>query len=283
MALAGREMTGAEILVQYGTKFQSDKQQNENSLFGNNDMGVAVMRPVLPEVKEEWSDLFRLNLEKEAVGIYLSSHPLAMYGFELKYVANTPLADLAEENLKNMVGKSFVCGGIVTSVRNGLTKKQTPYLVAKVEGVSDACEFALFSHDYTNYSHYFTKDAYLCISGRIEKSQYNDRVNRNITKVEFLSEVLGSGRVRNITLQLDLSSVNSLMVDMLADTLTANKDRPAAPRPDAAPYVPVRFHVIDKEKNIDLHLASQTYSVELSPKILRMVERTEGVSMLVNE
>ena len=72
------------------------------------------------------------------------------------------------------------------------------------------------------------------------------------------------------------------MLDMLADTLTENKSKPVTPLPDAAPFVPVRFHVIDKEKNIDIHLASQTYSVELSHKTMDMVDKLEGISMLVN-
>lgn len=57
-----------ETLVRYGNKFQTDKSTATNSLFGG-DAFIAIAKPEIPKC-ERWSDLERLNKEKELVGIY---------------------------------------------------------------------------------------------------------------------------------------------------------------------------------------------------------------------
>ena len=50
------------------------------------------------------------------------------------------------------------------------------------------------------------------------------------------------------------------------------------------PIVPVRFHIIDRNKRIDVTLPSNSYSVELGPKVMKMVDATEGdIAMSVSE
>ena len=70
---------------------------------------------------ERWSDLERLNKEKELVGIYLSAHPLDEYRIILTYVCNTGMAEINDK--ENLVGKDLLFGGIVTDFREGMTKK----------------------------------------------------------------------------------------------------------------------------------------------------------------
>ncbi len=70
----GKGETFLDILVRYGNKYQTDKATAANSLFGDDNF-VAIAKPEIPKA-ERWSDLERLNKEKELVGIYLSAHPL---------------------------------------------------------------------------------------------------------------------------------------------------------------------------------------------------------------
>ncbi len=76
--------------MRYGNRYQADKAAAANSLFGGENV-VDIATPEIPDA-ERWSDLERLNKERELVGIYLSAHPLDEYAIVLEHVCNTHMA-----------------------------------------------------------------------------------------------------------------------------------------------------------------------------------------------
>ena len=104
----GKGETFLDILVRYGNKYQTDKATAANSLFGDDNF-VAIAKPEIPKA-ERWSDLERLNKEKELVGIYLSAHPLDEYRIILQYVCNTGMAELNDK--ESLIGREILAGGI---------------------------------------------------------------------------------------------------------------------------------------------------------------------------
>ncbi len=279
-------LSGCEILAKYGSSYQDDKAAGQNSLFGGM-LDAAIAKPELPEVVNPWSDLERLNQEKEVVGMYISSHPLASYSIVMRYLVNMPIAELKRDNFPQMVGKTFTCAGIVTGIKSGLTRTTNkPYLIATIEDMDGVGELALFGEDYVNYSPYFaTPNSFVYVTGKIEKGQYNDRVFMKIVKVDFLADVLKHGTVRNVTFTLDLERLTPPLVEMFADVLLPNKPAMMGPvHPAAKPTAPVRFHIVDRSRRIDVSLSSQNHSVELGAEVVKMVDSTEGaVVMSVNE
>ena len=281
-------LSGSEILLRYGAGFQNDKRSGQASLFGD-ILDVAIAKPALPDVINSWSDLERLSREKEMVGIYLSAHPLDSYAFVFRYIVNTPMANMKEENFQSFLGKTIVCAGVVKEIKTGLTRaKNNPYLIAKVEDTSGVGEIPLFGDDYVSYSPYFmTPSSFVCITMKFEPPKYerpDARVFRRIAKVEFLSDVLKHGMIKNVTFSINLDKLTMPMIDILSEVLIANKNKPVNPRPDMPPIVPVRFHIIDRNKRIDVTLPSNSYSVELGPKVMKAVDATEGdIVMSVSE
>src|SRR5690554_3696861 len=118
-----------DTLLRYGSKFQQDKNESMNSLFGD-DTSFQIARPEIPQAAR-WSDLERLNKERELIGIYLSAHPLDDYEFILKYVCNADTVRLQE--LEPLNGMEITFGGIITMVREGQTKRGSPYTIFKIE------------------------------------------------------------------------------------------------------------------------------------------------------
>ena len=114
------------MLMRYGAKFKEDKESASLSLFGGND--IVILRPKIPKC-EPWSDLERLNKEKEMIGMYLSAHPLDEYRIILDYVCNTSAIELADKDA--LKGRKITLGGIVTGVRESVTKKGMPYAIMK--------------------------------------------------------------------------------------------------------------------------------------------------------
>lgn len=116
-----KEETFVEVLVRYGNKYQVDKAAATNSLFGG-EMAVEIATPeIIPA--PAWSDLERLNRERELVGIYLSAHPLDEYAVVLENVCNVHMDELAD--LVPLQNRDLILGGIVTGVREGYTKTES--------------------------------------------------------------------------------------------------------------------------------------------------------------
>ena len=61
-------------LARYGSRYQTDKDAVQNSLFGDMDM-VEIATPEVPQA-EPWSSLERLNKERDLVGIYRVRPPV---------------------------------------------------------------------------------------------------------------------------------------------------------------------------------------------------------------
>ena len=86
--------TVLEALMNYGNRWQQDRESNMNSLFGDMDLAVEVKHPELPQVPR-WNSIERLNKEKELIGIYLSAHPLDEFEFEVKELCNLTAEELS--------------------------------------------------------------------------------------------------------------------------------------------------------------------------------------------
>ena len=174
-----------DTLVRYGNKYQMDKSTAVNSLFGG-DALIAIAKPEIPQC-ERWSDLERLNKEKELVGIYLSAHPLDEYRIILKYVCNTGMVELNER--ETLQGREVLLGGIVTGFREGMTKNGKPYGILKIEDFTGSGEIPLFGQDYIEYSKYGKIGMYLLITARVEPSRWDpNKLDFKIGTVNLLQD-----------------------------------------------------------------------------------------------
>ncbi|MCP4328801.1 MAG: DNA polymerase III subunit alpha [Alphaproteobacteria bacterium] len=73
-----RVYEGVETVLRHANAAANDRHSNQHNLFGGNDNEAAEEIP-LPDV-EDWPVMDRLKREFEAVGYYLSAHPLDAYG-----------------------------------------------------------------------------------------------------------------------------------------------------------------------------------------------------------
>ncbi len=160
-AINSKEELVVDSLIKYGNLYRQDALANQNSLFGDLNDSVVITKPEIPNVPA-WSNLARLNKEREMIAIYLSAHPMDEYEFELKKFCNShtqQLQDLSEYPL----GKGLIFGGIVTAFRNGTTKTGNPYGMITIEDYHGSYEFPLFGENYEKYAKYMIKDLSLMV------------------------------------------------------------------------------------------------------------------------
>jgi DNA polymerase-3 subunit alpha len=86
-----RVFEAVELLLKHASAASSDRLSNQVSLFGEG--AVAVPEPPLPRVPD-WTPVERLTQEFDAIGFYLSAHPMDAYGASLKRLGVMPAADV---------------------------------------------------------------------------------------------------------------------------------------------------------------------------------------------
>lgn len=77
--------TVIEKLLKYGQGFQDGKNEIENSLFADFADEVQIEQPKIPPTSP-WPTMYRLNKEKEIIGIYISAHPLDEFKYQVMFL-----------------------------------------------------------------------------------------------------------------------------------------------------------------------------------------------------
>ena len=256
-----------DTLVRYGNKYQMDKSTAVNSLFGG-DALIAIAKPEIPQC-ERWSDLERLNKEKELVGIYLSAHPLDEYRIILKYVCNTGMVELNER--ETLQGREVLLGGIVTGFREGMTKNGKPYGILKIEDFTGSGEIQLFGQDYIEYSKYGKIGMYLLITARVEPSRWDpNKLDFKIGTVNLLQDEKDK-LIEKISITVPIHDLDEPTINELSVLIKNNPGHSL-----------LYFKVVDGEHNISLNLFSQNIRLNVTRELVDFLQENENIDFKIN-
>ncbi len=258
-----------DTLIRYGMRYQADKVMASHSLFGGENMVQVATPEILPA--KRWSDLERLNQERELVGIYLSAHPLDEYAVILENVCNTHMAEL--EDKAKLSGRDITMGGIVTSVRRGISKSGNPYGIAKIEDYSGWGEIPFWGSDWVNYQGYLNEGTLLYIKAtcepRFRQGKSDDPVLK-ITSIELLPDVKEK-LIEKITILVPLPRLDSALINDLA--MMSQK------HPGNASLI---FKVVDPETDITLDLVSRPVKVSVGRELITFIKESPGLDYRIN-
>ncbi len=180
-----------DTLVRYGQTYQQEKAEQQNSLFGMFGDGVEIAQPPVPKNDVRWSDIERLNKERDLVGIYLSAHPLNEFKIVIDNLCNISCAELTD--IGSVTDRDDVAlGGIVTAVRTGFTKNGKPFGIVTLEDFDGSGELPLFGENWGQYSGMFSIGASVYVGGKIRpRFQYNNDGPKElkVNRVEYLQTV----------------------------------------------------------------------------------------------
>ena len=206
----------SDTLMRFGQRYQASMQEMQNSLFGALG-GVEVATPVIPNA-EPWSQLERLNRERDLVGMYLSAHPLDPYYMEVTYGCDAPLAEVT--NFNNQLDREITLGGLVVDFQTRFGKKGNQFGIMKIEDYSGSFEFMLFGNKFVEYKNFGTLGLAIVVRGAFEKG-YGDVVRFNVHSVDLLDNLKGK-MVKNLVITLSDEDLNN--VDFLRQHLGAEGD-----------------------------------------------------------
>ena len=260
-----------DTLVRYGQTYQIEKQQAVNSLFGGFD-DVEIATPPVPKTDVRWSDIERLNKERDLVGIYLSAHPLDEYRIILENLCNTKCSELADvSSLKDR--QDVIFGGIVTAVRSKFTKRGEPCGFVTIEDFDGSGELALFGQDWGTLNGMFTEGATVYVTGKMKpRFQYSDALELKISNVEYLQSVKDKAIDRlTIFVVTDHEEMNEQVVEELNNLVA---ECPGNTR--------LYFQLRDSTGKHRVLLRSQNRTVDVRQQIIDFIDENPALDYKIN-
>src|SRR4029079_5801907 len=142
-----RLFAAVDKAIEHGSRHQRDREKGQDSLFGGggdgDDSGAAIP---LPEAAP-WTEAQQLAFEKEALGLYMSGHPLERFSEELKIFGAQRIADLTQSLADVWVG------GIVSGLRPLKTKKGDRMAVFMLDDIAGGVEVVVFPETFGKCGH----------------------------------------------------------------------------------------------------------------------------------
>ena len=206
----------SDILMRFGQRYQVSQQEMQNSLFGAFG-AIEVATPPIPKA-EPWSQLERLNRERDLVGMYLSAHPLDPYYMEVTYGCDTPLAEVKSHD--DEIDKELTMAGLVVDFQIRMGKKGNQFGILKIEDYTASFEFMLFGNKFVDYQKYGVIGLAIVVRGAYEKG-YGDVVRFNVRSIDLLENLKGK-MVRNLV--ISMNDEDLLNVDFLRQQLGVEGD-----------------------------------------------------------
>ena len=252
-------LTFMDLLIRYGQRYQSEKNNAQQSLFGGGGQ-IDIQPPTLPACAD-WGQLETLNKEREMIGLYLSAHPLDEYSVIIRNMCKVQLSDL--DNLEHLRGQEIAVAGMVVAVQNLMTKTGKPWGKFTLEDYNGTHEFALFGKDYENFRKYMFKDYFLFIRGKVQPKPYNDDLELKIISMVQLAEMRDT-MIREMYIQLAVDEITADLVRDLSDRVQASEGSTT-----------LRVNVCDPKTQVAVSLFSRSHKVCLSAELIAFLEERE--------
>jgi DNA polymerase-3 subunit alpha len=197
-----------------GQKAQADALLGQGSIFdlGGDGDGDAALAPATrhrpPIEAPEFDRRELLALEKETLGLFITSHPLADVREQLQRKVDTPLRDLTSR----ADGAIVTVGGLVGSVRQTTTKRGEPMAFVRLDDAVSQVEVVVFNSTYAETREHLRDDAVLIVKGRVDRKDEGETKLVALEVTPFDEAPL----VGEVRLRVDARAARASFIDDLA-------------------------------------------------------------------
>lgn len=264
--------TFLEKLYKYGMKTQMERERAMTSLFGDATY-EEMAKPILDGHAPLWSDIEKLNREKELLGIYLTASPLDKYDIVLKYYCNARVSELSQP--RDFTGRDMIFGGVVVSYREGTTRTGNPCGFIKLQDFEGEGELALFGQSYVQFAHYGKPGCYLLFRAKAESTRDKKRVFVTPYSCEMLDDVYDKLLTR-LTIHLPYDYLADSFVETLTETLLQKAEAKGG-------FMQVLFQIFDPTHKVYLRLESPLLSdLKITSSFIEQLREQEEIRCDLN-
>ena len=263
-----------DTLLRYGELYKKDTMNDSVSLFGE----VEEMKPERPEIPAMVGDediLEKLKHEKELVGMYLSSHPLDQYAFELENFTTCPVGELDAlvsecQTKKNKIQKVTIAG-FITDTQPMQTKTGRPWSKTVIEDYAGSYEIALFGKDHEAFMSYMQLHSAIFIEGSIEEKYFVKAEEGKKDK-----EVPYGFKVKNIMLLGNVTDtfVKGFSINISTPMLTPEfREKLVKMIKSNKGNVPLTMFLYDPEKKWNIEFLSRKFRIAVTSEFLEQLDK----------
>jgi DNA polymerase-3 subunit alpha len=213
-----------ELAIRFAQAYRANQESSQVSLFGEGE-AVSMPEPDIPVV-QTWPRMLLLGKEKEVNGLYLSSHPLDDFSYEMKYLVRNKISELEDLDRLN----DFTMAGIITDALHLTSRNGKPFGRFTLEDYSSKHEFMLFGEDYLKFKPYLESNMMILIKGRINRytPRYEgaqERVEPKISQIMLLQDALEQfGKALELRIPIDeVTPQNIELLNRLIDEHRGDK------------------------------------------------------------
>jgi DNA polymerase-3 subunit alpha len=200
--------------LEHGGRLQRDRERGQSQLFESLGAEAGAGNEVaLPEVTA-WSESEQLAHEKEALGLYLSGHPIDAYRDQLDAAGAQAIASLEAGEREVLVG------GIISGYRALKTRRGAQMAVITLEDSGGSLEVVVFPKPFERCGQMLAADRMVLVAGKLDKDEETARLMADeIRPIESLSESVG----RTLSIQLTSARHDRQTLQALADLFRVHR------------------------------------------------------------
>lgn len=185
------------------------RDPNQLNIFGSlsfhNGENVGLLE--LPDI-DEWDEKDRLRKEKEALGFYITGHPLDKYNSEIKQYTTCSVDELAEQKDKSTVK----IAGVVENLKIKRTKRGDKMAILTIEDLTGSMEVVVFPDVFSQASPLLKGDDPLFIKGSAEIGDASAKIiAQEITTLDSIKQKA----VKALVIQLSEQEISKPMLEEL--------------------------------------------------------------------
>lgn len=220
--------------------------------------------------------LEKLQYEKELVGMYLSSHPLDRYQFEMENFTTCQVGDIdtlvTDCEMKKTKMKVCVAGFVISSSQM-TTKTGKPWSKTVIEDFSGSYELALFGKDHENFMSYMQLHNTIFIEGEIDEKYYikpEDRAQGKTSPYGFrIKKIMLLGNVTETFIKGFAINISTPMLspefrERLVGIIKKHKGN-----------VPLSMFLYDPEKKWNIEFLSRKFKVGVTAEFISDLEHMQ--------
>ncbi len=188
-------MDNLDKVIEAAGQAARDRDSGQVSLFGGKSNAT---RPRLKlHSLPEWPERKRLELEKEALGFFITGHPMEVYAQDLKRLSVTTTDALEEKRDQDEVRVA----GIVSGLKETLTKGGDRMAFLTLEDMVGSVEVIVFPRTWTEVSSLVQGNEPILVTAKVDRGGSDEGVKLLAQEVQLLSDVQKS-RTRQVLLEL---------------------------------------------------------------------------------
>ena len=223
-----------EMLLRYGQNAREDKESGQDSLFGGvSGSEIALDKPPLRGMKD-WDHLDRLSKEFDAVGFFLSAHPLDGREDQLKKLQAINFVDLEEKLARRSAVRVHLAGVLLKKQEKMSAKSGKKYAFLQLSDSSAVYEVMIFSDVLNQSRDYLIEGQALLLTIDAESQEDQIRlVGQSISKLDDIVDI----SIKSC--EITLSSVKGL--EELKELISSNDNN------DGSVQLTIRILAINKK------------------------------------